>query len=121
MPQGSILGPLLFLIFINDIVQCIENCNIRLFADDTCLFLEVNHRVLTADKVNQDLSNIEAWAERWLVNFSTKKSKVVTVSNKQDSNSNPPIVFKGSSIEEADSQTISWSHYSKRPKMEKSY
>ena len=37
MPQGSVLGPLLFLVYINDIVNVVQNCNIRLFADDTCL------------------------------------------------------------------------------------
>ena len=47
VPQGSVLGPILFLIFINDIVNTVSNCNIRLFADDTCLFLEVDNRIDT--------------------------------------------------------------------------
>ena len=42
VPQGSVLGPLLFLIFINDITHVIKHCKIRLFADDTCLFIEVD-------------------------------------------------------------------------------
>ena len=49
VPQGSVLGPLLFLVFINDITSCITYSNIRLFAGDTCLFLEVDDRKLTAE------------------------------------------------------------------------
>ena len=41
VPQGGVLGPLMFLIYINDIVNCVKNVKVRLFADDTCLFLEV--------------------------------------------------------------------------------
>ena len=51
VPQGSVLGPLLFLIFINDIMQVIKHCEIRLFADDTCLFIEVNNPYEAAKKL----------------------------------------------------------------------
>ena len=58
MPQGSILGPLLFLVFINDIVEEI-NSSIRLFADDTSLYIIVDDPLDAAIKLNADLSRID--------------------------------------------------------------
>ena len=57
IPQGSILGPLLFLRYINDIVQDIGS-NIRLFADDTSLFIIVDDPVIAAGCIKTDLDKI---------------------------------------------------------------
>ena len=61
MPQGSVLGPLFFLIYINDLVDNISSEAI-LFADDTSLFTVVYDVGIAANKLNRDLEIISTWA-----------------------------------------------------------
>ena len=105
VPQGSVLGPLLFLIYIDDLVHTVRHCNIRLFADDTCLFIEVDDRDETTRLLNQDLAAIEAWSHDWLVSFSASKTKALTISNRPDAELNPKVTFKGKHVEEVTSHT----------------
>ena len=64
VPQGSVLGPLLFLIYINDLERNIKS-NIKFFADDTSLFSTVTSPVISAEDLNQDLAIIHQWAHQW--------------------------------------------------------
>ena len=72
-PQGCILCPLLFKMFINDIVKEIH-LNIRLFADDTSLYIIVDFPESDAHIVNLDLERLYNWALQWLVKFKPIKT-----------------------------------------------
>ena len=64
LPQGSVLGPLQLLNYINDKGNNATR-DIRLFADDTSLFSIVNDTTQTALKINEDLDKIKEWAWQW--------------------------------------------------------
>ena len=98
VPQGSNLGPLLFLVFINDIVYVIRHCQIRLFADDTCLYITVDNREEAAEMINEDIASIQLWADQWLVKFSPPKTKTVLISNKGKLNEHPVLKIQGQEI-----------------------
>ena len=95
MPQGS--RPLLFILFINDIVEDLES-EILVFADDTTLLATGIDPTETSDILNRDLEKISSWANKWQVTFNPKKSKDMIFSNKALKNS-PPLEFNNICIE----------------------
>ena len=74
VPQGSILGPLFFLIFINDLSGNLVS-NPKLFADDTSLVPVVQDITLSAMNLNDDLKKINKWAFQWKMSFNPDPNK----------------------------------------------
>ena len=68
VPQGSVLGPFFFLIYINDLLDNL-NSLIKFFADDTSLFSTVNDPNHSAKVINNDLNKISEWACKWKILF----------------------------------------------------
>jgi hypothetical protein len=99
VPQGSILGPLLFLIFVNDITEGIES-DIHLFADDTSLLEILENYNEAYAKLNRDLNRLSLWADRWLITFNATKTVYLKVSRKQNQAPNPLLRLKGKIIKE---------------------
>jgi len=83
VPQGSVLGPILFLIYINDLPKC-TTCPVCLFADDSKIYcrvprenngkpdLEGAHEVL-----QKDLHELQKWANKWKMAFNVNKCKIM--------------------------------------------
>ena len=90
VPQGSILGPLLFLLFKYDIVNEIHT-NIRLFANDTNLYLIVEHPDVTAQILNIDLETKAKWPKLWLVTINPSKRESLLISRKVNAPIHSPI------------------------------
>ncbi len=88
VPQGSVLGPLLFLIYINDITAGIDS-EIKLFADDTTIYIDVEDSLIARDTMNNDLQTIQEWANQWLVTFCPRKTESMTISFKKNQNAVP--------------------------------
>lgn len=76
VPQGSVLGPLLFLIYVNDVaVNMLSMC--RLFADDNSLQYSSNNILNIEHILNHDLKILELWSKKWLLKFNSSKTKIV--------------------------------------------
>ena len=82
---------LLFLLYINDIVEDI-NSSVRLFADDTSLYIIVDGPIQAADQLYSDLAKIHRWADKWLVTFNPWKSESILLSRKYNNPYYPPVL-----------------------------
>ena len=78
VPQGTVLGPHLFLAYINDLPESLRTSGCRLFADDNLLYCIVN-KACDNDKLQRDLSSLEEW-EKWQMSFSPSKCTTIRVS-----------------------------------------
>ena len=95
VPQGSVLGPLLFLVYINDLTENISS-QMRLFADDSSLFTPVKVIIETNEKLTQDLQTITNWAYQWKMVFNpdiTKQAVEVIFSVKKKKPYHPELNF----------------------------
>ena len=83
VPQGSVLGPLLFLIYINDLPDCItSSTTVRLFADDSVVYRQITSTD-DAESLQKDLDALQDWESKWLMHFNATKCQVVQVTNKR--------------------------------------
>ena len=77
VPQGMVLGPLLFLAYINDLPDCISaESHVRLFADDSVIYRVINNTNV-ALKLQEDLDALQKWESKWLMEFHPEKCHVL--------------------------------------------
>ena len=100
VPQGYVLGPLLFLIYINDLERNIKS-NVKFFADDTMLFSVVKDPTISASDLKHDLNIIYQWAHQWKMEFNpdpTKQATEVLFFCKKSSPNHPKLIFNGTDV-----------------------
>lgn len=117
VPQGTVLGPLLFLIYINDLPLTVSSA-IRLFADDCVIY----RPILTSDDtaiLQQDLFNIQEWCLKWLMKINISKSSLVSFHRRRNY-INPTYVCNNAAIVATDSfkylgiiisHDLTWTHH----------
>ena len=106
VPQGSIFGPLLFAIYINDFTNGLSS-NTKLFADDTSLFPFIHDSVITTLELNSDLSRIKQWAFQWKMSFNpdpNKQAQEVIFSRKLKKVCHLSLRFNINNVSQASSQ-----------------
>ena len=97
VPQGSVLGPLLFLVYINDLEKDLKS-QVKFYADDTMLYSIVKDPTQSASDLNHDLDLIQKWAFQWKMEFNPDPLKQATemiFSCKKKKPDHPPIYFNG--------------------------
>ena len=83
VPQGSILGPLLYIIYANDIQATVKKCKITLYADDTVIYSSSKSAKKALAKVQKDVDNLIEWCDRNAIFINPKKTKYMIFSNRR--------------------------------------
>ena len=81
VPQGSVLGPFMFLVFINDL-PCYVKSRVRLFADDTVIYLTIKSES-DCRQLQDDLHSLEKWESDWCMEFNPSKCNVIRVTRRR--------------------------------------
>ena len=103
---SSVLGPVLFLIYINDLPSGIESI-CKIFADDTSLFSKVKDATFSDTQLNNDLNKTSKWTFQWKMLFNPDPSKQaieIGFSHKRDNKNHPLLVFNDTKVQITNSQ-----------------
>lgn len=83
VPQGSILGPLMFVLYINDLPSVLSCSTISMYADDSKFYKEIK-TLEDCEDFQQDLNNVVIWCKKWFLKLNLNKCKSITFTNKRN-------------------------------------
>ena len=102
VPQGSILGPLLFLIYINDLPNA-TNFFIKLYADDTVLCAQNKNIEALQNEVNAELNKVHKWLASNKLTLNVKKSKYMIITKQKNDLANFSVKIDGTDLKKCES------------------
>ena len=102
VPKGTVLDPLLFLTYINDLPDCVTSSETKLFADDSLLFREIKSQQ-DADCLQKDLTALEKWEADWQMSFHPEKCTVTRIHASKNSVINTAYTLHGQVLQTTDS------------------
>ena len=95
IPQGSCLGPLLFILYVNNFEQCLEKCTANMYADDTSVICSAEGLTELCNDLKTEVSNIAEWLRLNKLSLNTDKTEYMVVGHKRQTNSiSEPIEIK---------------------------
>ena len=110
VPQGSTVGPLMFIIFINDLPNVLMNAKAVMYADDTVLYCSHVSKKLVRKGMQSDLDRVQNWCNRNRLTLNVKKTKIMTFMSdhkrKQYINNKYRLYMKGAQVEEENSYKL---------------
>ena len=83
VPQGTILGPILFLIYVNDVSFNISS-TLRMFADDSKVYKELSNMTRDNEAIQLDVDHLLSWASKWQLRVNPEKCEALRVTHKRD-------------------------------------
>ena len=83
VPQSSILGPLLFLLYVNDLPRTIQNSTVMQYADDTTMTVVVKDAVTLERCLEEDVEKVSQWADRNDLKLNVKKTNLMLIGRKR--------------------------------------
>ena len=101
IPQGSILGPLLFLIYVNDLPNCLKYTSCNMFADDTQIYTSSSNIDSIANTLNEDLANVSDWMRANKLSLNASKTEYMVIGShkrRHQTRGGPPITLGDNKI-----------------------
>nr|VZH94958.1 unnamed protein product [Spirometra erinaceieuropaei] len=100
--QGSVLGPILFLIYVDDAARALD-CEVAMFADDMKIWSVIRGRA-DEDRLQMNLNRLEEWSNSWLLRFNVAKCSILRLGNTARSASTKDYFLGGAALKEIEAQ-----------------